>query len=508
MKTFSLVSAVLLIISNGIYAQDVLFAKSGAVITVQNGANLYVGAGINLDNGSTVNNEGTITIARTGAATANFTDNTVTPYTYGTGKFICTGTGIQTVSSLNQFERIEVDNGGLNLSTTVKANTWYLKAGKVNTGAFFAIASNANVNAVQADATNTNFANSWINGNLRRFITPATVNNYRFPVGNANRVNIAELDNLTASPLTGVTYVTASFGPKLGNDVGLSVIELGMPYLSVNSRGVWYLVPDANPTGGIYDLKLFFNGFLGLIDNNFGILRRPDASSNAAEWMVPAGSALPAAGSLGRTVAGGYARRNNMSTFSQLGIGTSFVEGPPLPLQLLSFYAVKKDKHVLLQWTTANEINTSHFEIYKAGQPVSLQYLDKVAAAGFSTANRSYNYIDLKPFKGLNFYHLKMVDKDNSYKLSQVVKVNFDDIPSLNIYPNPVTNNILFVDYNGAKVKDIKLITSDGKQVACSFTTQSNNQLKVTIPFVVAKGTYVLQLNTDEGLRNTKVVIE
>ena len=507
MKTFSLVSAVLLIISNGIYAQDVLFAKSGAVITVQNGANLYVGAGINLDNGSTVNNEGTITIARTGAPTANFTDNTVTPYTYGTGKFICTGTGIQTVSSLNQFERIEVDNGGLNLSTTVKANTWYLKAGKVNTGAFFAIASNANVNAVQADATNTNFANSWINGNLRRFITPATVNNYRFPVGNATRVNIAELDNLTASPLTGVTYVTASFGPKPGNDVGLNVSESGAPYTSVNSGGVWYLAPDANPTGGIYDLKFFFNGFVDIIDNNFGILRRPDASSNAAEWMVPVGSVLPPPGSLGRTVAGGYARRNNMATFSQFGIGITFVQGP-VPLQLLSFYAVKKDKHVLLQWTTANEINTSHFEIYKAGQTVSLQYLDKVAAAGFSTANRSYNYTDFKPFTGLNFYQLKMVDKDNSYKLSQVVKVNFDDIPLLNAYPNPVTNNILFVDYNGAKVKDIKLITADGKQVACSFTIQSNNQLKVTIPPVIAKGTYVLQLNTDEGLRNIKVVIE
>lgn len=506
MKTLSfLFTAFLFTTCYCLQAQDVLKATNGALITVLNGATLYVNGGIILDNGSLVNNAGTITIARTGAGTADFTDNTAVPYTYGTGKFVFTGTGLQTVNSLNQFERIDVDDGGLNLSTNIKSNTWYLKAGKVNTGSFIAIATAAAAAAVQADATNTSFANSWINGNLRRYITPATVNNYSFPVGDATRVNIAELDNLTASPLTGVTNITASFGPKPGNDVGLSVSELGTPYTSVNSGGVWYMVPDANPTGGSYEIKLFFNGFTGLADNRFGILRRPDASANAADWIVPVGSTLPAAGSLGRTVAGGYARRNNISTFSQFGIGTSLVA---LPLQLLSFYAVKKDKNVLLQWTTTNEINTSHFELYKAGMPVNLLYLDKVTAIGSSSSNHSYNYTDIKPFKGLNFYQLKMVDKDNSYKLSQVVKINFDDIGTLSVYPNPVTNNSLFVDYSGGKVKEIKLITADGKQVACSFTTQTNNQLKVTIPSVIAKGTYVLQLSTDDGLLNAKIIVQ
>lgn len=504
-KRITLATLLIVFICLNLYAQDVIKATAGSQITVQNGAVLFVNGGINLDNTSLLKNNGTITVARTGAGSADFTDVTSAAYTYGTGKFVFTGAGTQSVISVNQFERIDVDNTGLNLLTNITANNWYLKTGKVNTGLFIAVARSTAGNAVQADPANPNFTSSWFNGYLRRFITPATVNNYQFPVGDAAKMNMAEIDNLISDPLTAVNYVTASFGPKPGNDVGLNVSENGTAYNSINIGGVWYLVPDVNPGTGSYDLKLFFNGFPGLADNRFAILRRPDASSNAVDWIVPPASTLPLAGSLGRTVAGGYARRNKMTTFSQFGLGMSLA---PLPIQLLSFTAIKKDKTVLLQWVTTTEINSSHFELYKAGQPAALQYLDKVAAAGYSTTNRNYSYIDKSPLPGSNFYQLKMVDNDNSYKLSQVVKVNFDGMGSLNVYPNPVTNNILFVNYSIGKVKEIKLIAADGKQMDCSFTAQNNDHLKVYIPVALARGTYIMQLYTDEGLKNVMVVIQ
>ena len=504
-KRLLLFTGCLMLVTYTLQAQDVVKATAGSITAVLNGAVLYVNGGINLDNASLLKNDGTITVARLGAGAADFTDNTSTTYAYGNGKFVFTGTGTQSVISVNQFERIDVDDAGLNLLSNITANNWYLKTGKVNTGVFFAAARSTAANAVQADPANTNFANSWFNGYLRRFISPVTVNNYKFPVGDASKVNMAEMDNLTADPLTVVNYVTASFGPKPGNDAGLNVSENGIAYNSINIGGVWYLVPDANPGAGAYDLKLFFNGFPILADNSFAILRRPDASSNAIDWMVPAGSILPVAGSLGRTFAGGHARRNKMTTFSQFGLGMSLA---PLPIQLLNFNATKKDKTVLLQWITSSEINSKHFELYKGGQPVALQYLDRVAAAGYSTANRNYSYIDNNPMQGSNFYQLKMVDNDNSYKLSQVVKVNFDDIISLHVYPNPVTNGTLFVEYIAGKITDIKLIAADGKQLACSFTQQANNRLKVNLPMLIAKGSYVLQLNTDGVLKNTMIIIQ
>jgi hypothetical protein len=506
MKKQSFIFAALLSLANiNSQAQDIVYVSPAAVVSLQNGASLYIKGGMVLSDNSNLSNNGTLTIVRNAAGTADLTDNSTNPYYYGTGKFIFNGAATQNITSANQFERIEMDGNGLNLLSTVNANTWYLKTGKITTGSFIAVATSPLALSVQADITNTNFSNSWINGNLRRFINPAAVNNYQFPVGDAAKVNIAEMDNLIAAPLTGVSYVTASFGAKAGNDAGINVSENGTAYMSVNNGGVWYLVPNANPVSGKYDLKLFFSGFPGLADNSFGILRRPDASAVAIDWIVPTGSVLPAPGSLGRTVAGGYARRNNIATFSQLGIGSTLA---PLPLQLLNFYAVKKDKTVVLQWNTANEINTSHFELYKANQPVALQYLDKVTAAGLSTTNTSYSYIDNKPLQGLNFYQLKMVDKNNSYTLSNIVKVNFDDIKPLQVYPNPVTGNTLFVDHNGGKIKAVTLIATDGKQYACNFIAEGPTHLRVSFNEAIAKGDYVLLLNTGDGSQNVKIMIQ
>jgi hypothetical protein len=488
----------------GLSAQDILKATNGSVITVQNGAVLYVNGGMNLDDGSRTNNDGTINIQKTASGSADFTDNTGSPYNYGGGRFVFSGTGAQNVKSLNQFERIDVSNAGFNLASNVKANGWYLKSGVVNTGTFMAIATSGAATAVQADASNTNYSNSWINGTLQRFITPATVNSYLFPLGNATGTNMAEMDNAAAGPLTGVSIITASFGPKPGNDNGLNVSESGTPYSIVNSGGVWYLTPDANPTGGAYNLKLYFNNFSGLTDNSFGILDRPTVSSNAADWIVPAGSSLPSAGSLGRTVVGEYALRNNISTFSQFGIGMSVT---PLPLELLSFTAMKKDKSVVLNWETTNEVNTSHFEVYRADQFSQMQYLGRVAAAGNSALILDYSFTDDSPLSGFNFYQLKMVDIDNRFQMSRVVEVYFEDAVSFTVYPNPVMNNEFYVQHEGTKVNWVKLFSVDGRQIDCDMQESGPHQTRVRIPSMLANGTYVVQTGTDKGIKTTTILV-
>ena len=82
------------------------------------------------------------------------------------------------------------------------------------------------------------------------------------------------------------------------------------------------MVPNATPSSGNYALQIYFNGFTGLADNKFGILRRPDASSNGADWTIPPGSSLEPNNGAGRKVSDGFARRKQISSFSQLGIGT------------------------------------------------------------------------------------------------------------------------------------------------------------------------------------------
>jgi len=61
---------------------------------------------------------------------------------------------------------------------------------------------------------NPGYINGWVNGTIRQYIAPATVDSYDFPIGNSSKSNLVTLANLTVSPLTGTQYLDVSFGAK------------------------------------------------------------------------------------------------------------------------------------------------------------------------------------------------------------------------------------------------------------------------------------------------------
>jgi len=474
-------------------AQEVLRVQNTATLTVQSGVEVTVFGDVVLNNGSTLTNHGTIRIRRNGASgTADWTDNTATPYYHGTGRFIFNSTGLQNITSNNTFEHIEMMGAGLTLNSNISANKWYLIAGPITTNAFTAITlSNAQL-SVEADAANSNFANSWFNGNLRRFVSPATVNNYQFPVGDASKVNLAIMDNLSAQPLNNLTYIDAAFGPKPGTDAGLMVTENGTPYVSVNSGGVWYFVSDATPTAGRYDLLLYFNGFTGLQDNRFAILSRPAGSSLASDWAVPPASTLNPNGGAGRMVADGYARRNNMGVLGQMGIGEmSFA----LPVTLVDFNARRESKlKVKLQWQTATEQNNKGFEIERRLENESsfatLGFVRSRSLDGNSTIKLDYNMTDANGYGGISYYRLKQLDKDGHsyYSLIQAVKGLGETSVSVLLWPNPARGqfSIRLDGINGTR--DAFITDASGKIIR-SMRLGNNKAENV---HGLAAGTYIL----------------
>jgi len=502
----SLLLSVVILFTGLVYAQVEMKVQNGASLTVQSGAEITIQGGISLDNGSSLVNNGTIRLKQNGpSGAADWIDNTVTAYNYGTGKAVFNGTGGHTINSKNTFERIDVDaSGHITLASDVNANKWYLVNGRVNTTSSFKAITLSNTQlAVEADAANTNFASSWINGNLRRNVSPSAVSNYIFPVGDAVKVNRAVMDNLTANPLNNLTYIDASFGPKPGNDAGLLVSENGQPYVSVNNGGVWYLTPDAVPTAGVYDVLLYFNGFTGLSDNSFGILKRPNASSNAADWTSPAGSVLPPNNQPGRIVSSGYARRNNISSFSQFGIG---VLSGPLPVTLLSFDARRITKvKVQVNWQTVTEQNNQGFEIERRldGEPSFAQigFAPTKAPGGNSTSRIDYNYTDANGYAGISYYRLKQVDIDNHYTYTHIkaVKGMGDTQVSVLLYPNP-NNGQFTIRLDGVNREYDAVITDMGGKIVRQLRLGNSNNVNIT---GLSAGTYIIRIPDVFGERES-----
>jgi len=105
----------------------------------------------------------------------------------------------------------------------------------------------------------------------------------------------------------------------------MNTTESGMDYASLCNQGVWFITPNTSPASALYSIRGYIGNFsCGLIDNEFGILKRPDNSLTAADWTCGTcgvGIGLSANGGEGRLASQPYALRKDLTSFSQFGIG-------------------------------------------------------------------------------------------------------------------------------------------------------------------------------------------
>jgi hypothetical protein len=112
-----------------------------------------------------------------------------------------------------------------------------------------------------------------------------------------------------------------------------------------------------------------------------------------------------------------------------------------LPLTLISFTGDAMGNNISLKWKTAQEENTSEFDIERSIDGISFGLAGKVAAAGSGANN--YSFDDKQSFNGVNYYRLKMKDRDGSFTYSRVIQVTVvDKLKGVVITPVPATTKI------------------------------------------------------------------
>jgi PKD domain-containing protein len=459
-------------------AQEVLRLQNGATVTIQNGVNLVLQGGITLENGSSLENKGFLFLKNnTLSNTSNWNDNSASGALSGTGVVVFNSDHPQQFTGLTNFYTVAINTNDLTLNDNLNiANLLRLVNGKINTGTFYVFLNNNLFSALETDVANSSYANSWINGTFRRLITSNT-GTYDFPVGISTRSNLLKFVN---NNIVGPTFLTASFGTKSGTDAGLNVTENGNTYTAVNNGGVWYLVPDAPATGGNYALQLYFNGFTGLTDNQFGILRRPDASTNAADWSVPAGSSLEPLNGAGRKVSDGFARRSNISNFSQLGIG-QFTPAAPAECSI----------------TGQSQVCSSSTGNTYSGPAGMTTYNWTLSGAGVFVGANNTQTVTVNALSGPSSFTLTLNTtlNESSAQCSKVVQVNSTpvcDITGPNavcVLPLPLQNNSYTGPTNMTTYSWTINPGSTGATIVGSNTAQSVNVA------VAAPGTFTLTLD-------------
>ena len=148
----------------------------------------------------------------------------------------------------------------------------------------------------------------------------------------------------------------------------------------------------------------------------------------------------------------------------------SLMAGDVIPVELTSFAATSNNSEVVLDWSTATEINNSGFEIERSADNKDFQRIAFIEGKGTTSERVNYSYVDGSVENGTYFYRLKQVDFDGTFEYSSVVEVEVIAPAEFALeqnYPNPFnpTTTIKFSVPTQANVT-IKLYNTLGQQVA------------------------------------------
>jgi len=194
-----------------------------------------------------------------------------------------------------------------------------------------------------------------------------------------------------------------------------------------------------------------------------------------------------------------YASGNTVNgdgtTAGDSGIGTAPAKltvgsNTSLAVELLTFEAEQSFNSVLLKWITQTESNSDYFALEHAPQGIDFKEIATIPAVGFSTDIQAYSEYHITPNNGLNYYRLKQVDTDGTFKYSDIIvfEMNKKDRPTLEAIPNLIANNTSIFFHNNMGYT----FRSEVRVHAMS------GQLVSTYPFEILQGENRLELDLSD----------
>lgn len=183
--------------------------------------------------------------------------------------------------------------------------------------------------------------------------------------------------------------------------------------------------------------------------------------------------------------------------------GGASLDCTTLPVEFLTLDAKPRDAVIDVTWATASELNSDHFVVERSGDNANFTGIGTVAAAGNTQFRNDYLFVDPAPLQGANYYRLRQVDQDGSFKHSRVVVAflgkGADDRPV--IFPNPVPDQLQAAFHSPVEgTAGLHVQDALGRTVATSQNELYRGSNTLTMPLDdLARGWYSLRVILPDG---------
>jgi hypothetical protein len=166
-----------------------------------------------------------------------------------------------------------------------------------------------------------------------------------------------------------------------------------------------------------------------------------------------------------------------------------FPIGGPLPVVLNNFSATRKGNTAVLNWQTQTEINAKSFDV----EILSGNTYTRIAsvAATNNPTGSSYSFIDNNTAKSTSLYRLKIIDKDNSIRYSEVRSVKgLAAVSDFTIYPNPSNGSAKVMITDITDGTQVQLMDNTGRTIK-NVTLKNSNMVELN---GLQKGVYLVKV--------------
>lgn len=391
-------------------------------------------------------------------------------FTSGTGTVNFTGTVDQNIqgASLTTFNNIKINNASdliADVDFDVKGNLEFtngeldLKNSIVSLGTTGVIVNETETNRIKVgDPTN----------NTGTITIDRTINNATY--------NYTTLANIGIELITNKNLgnITISRGHQIQNGMGNQSIKR------------YYIIPGIGEITITNNIKMkYFDVELnGLIETNLIYFQEV---SDMSTWWTPCLT----------TITLNEAEFND-STYDDwiydhlVSFDDKFTlasKNDPLPIELLTFTANCINNQIILEWTTASEINNDYFILEHSIDGLSFKPIDNINGAGNSSVFTKYSFIHDNPNASNNYYKLTQVDFDGNFETFDVITTNCNTEQDFIIYPNP-SNRSSFITICCDTIENLRVTNVLGQDIPF---IKNGNEIQINIP-----GTYLIIINNTQ----------
>lgn len=177
-----------------------------------------------------------------------------------------------------------------------------------------------------------------------------------------------------------------------------------------------------------------------------------------------------------------------------------------LPVSISSFNVQKTANTTKIFWTTEQEINSRDFVVERSKDQRAWTTVATVAAAGNSNTRHSYTSTDFTPERGINFYRIKTIDRDNQFRHTDTKSVLFGNADAVLITPNPATTFATI--YMGKTDNSISVIVVSDLSGKIVERVRTADQTHILETARYSKGLYVVKVITGNNISTSKLVVQ